>query len=199
MLMPKRYAVIVSHLRAMVNAEKVFRLSWRMTHAELETLINSLRCGDANIEFAEPESEPEPEPEPEPDRVLRAMRLSTDALSSRQWNLFDSSDGNRAPAAWDRSTGAGIGVAVIDTGYRKHADLVSRLLPGFVVITDSKLATDGNGREADARDPGDAVAAGFCAAGSAASNRAWHGHVDGRTGGGRRGGADAVGQPQIDT
>ena len=42
------------------------------------------------------------------------------------------------------------------------------------------LAADGNGRDADPSDPGDATVAGQCGAGSGASNSSWHGtHVAG--------------------
>ena len=163
-----RHGVTVSHVRQMVGGAQVFRLNRAMTHAELDILASSLRGGDANIEFAEP------------DRLHKRMLVPNDALYAQQWSLSDTTGGIRAPAAWERATGAGIVVAVIDTGYRPHADLASKLLPGYDFITDLKLAGDGNAREADALDPGDAVSAGFCAPGSAASNSSWHGtHVAG--------------------
>jgi serine protease len=163
-----RQGVQVSHLRQMANGAQVFRLNRRMTHGELDTLAASLRAGDPNIEFAEP------------DRVLHSLLVPNDALYAQQWSLSDATGGIRAPAAWDRATGSGVVVAVIDTGVRPHADLVSRLLPGYDFIADTKVAGDGNGREADAADPGDAVAAGYCGTGSAASNSSWHGtHVAG--------------------
>lgn len=163
-----RHGVTVSHVRQMVGGAQVFRLSRAMTHAELDILAGSLRGGDANIEFAEP------------DRLHKTLLVPNDVLYAQQWSLSDAVGGIRAPAAWDWATGVGIVVAVIDTGYRPHADLASKLLPGYDFITDLKLAGDGNAREADALDPGDAVSAGFCAPGSAASNSSWHGtHVAG--------------------
>ena len=163
-----RHGVTVSHVRQMVGGAQVFRLSRAMSHAELVILASSLRGGDANIEFAEP------------DRLHKTLLVPNDALFAQQWSLSDTTGGIRAPAAWDRATGAGIVVAVIDTGYRPHVDLASKLLPGFDFITDLKIAADGNGRDTDAMDPGDAVSAGFCAAGSPARNSSWHGtHVAG--------------------
>jgi serine protease len=71
-------------------------------------------------------------------------------------------------------------VAVIDTGYRPHADLVANILPGYDMINDAATANDGNGRDSDAKDPGDAVSAGECGSGEPAENSSWHGtHVAG--------------------
>ena len=48
------------------------------------------------------------------------------------------------------------------------------------MIIDTAVSNDGNGRDADASDPGDWVAAGECGFGSPASNSSWHGtHVAG--------------------
>ncbi len=64
-------------------------------------------------------------------------------------------------AAWDVTTGSpNVVVAVVDTGYRPHADLAGRILPGYDFVSDPKIANDGNGRDADATDPGDWVDAG---------------------------------------
>ena len=52
---------------------------------------------------------------------------------------------------------AAVVVAVVDTGYRPHADLAGRILPGYDFVSDPKIANDGNGRDADATDPGDWV------------------------------------------
>ncbi len=84
------------------------------------------------------------------------------------------------PPAWDITRGSGnITVAVLDTGFRPHRDLPS-MLPGYDFISSVAVANDGNGRDADASDPGDFVAAGECARGSAAAASSWHGtHVMG--------------------
>ncbi len=164
----RRHGVQLSHWRQTAAGAQVFRLSRRMSHAEAETLASSLRAGDASIEYAEP------------DRLLRPMFVPNDALYRQQWALFDATGGVRAPAAWDRATGAGITVAVIDTGVRPHVDLAPNLMAGYDFITDSFVSADGNGRDADAQDPGDAVTAGYCGSGSAAARSSWHGtHVAG--------------------
>ena len=67
-----------------------------------------------------------------------------------------------AQTAWTISTGSpSVVVAVVDTGVRyEHPDLLSvdvggHLLPGYDMISDAGVANDGDGRDADASDPGD--------------------------------------------
>jgi serine protease len=71
-------------------------------------------------------------------------------------------------------------VAVIDTGYRPHADLAANIVGGYDFISTAAVGNDGNGRDSDALDPGDATIAGECAAGEPAYSSSWHGtHVAG--------------------
>jgi serine protease len=87
--------------------------------------------------------------------------------------------GSNLPAAWDMTTGSNaVTVAVIDTGMTNHTDLNGvgsgatyvpggRFLPGYDFISGdisvgagsppNFVANDGNGRDADASDPGDWV------------------------------------------
>jgi serine protease len=46
-------------------------------------------------------------------------------------------------------------VAVIDTGYLDQSDLAANIVPGYDFIADTQVAGDGDGRDADAHDPGD--------------------------------------------
>lgn len=66
-----------------------------------------------------------------------------------------------AETAWAVTAGnPNVVVAVLDTGVRfDHADLRTKLLPGYDMITDPVIAGDGNGRDADASDVGDYVSA----------------------------------------
>lgn len=61
----------------------------------------------------------------------------------------------KALDAWKVTTGDPVlTVAVVDTGYVDHPDLLPRLVPGYDFITDEANAGDGDGRDADAHDAG---------------------------------------------
>lgn len=108
-----------------------------------------------------------------------------------QWHLMDSltvPGGINAASAWDFSSGSGVVVAVLDTGYRPHADLAANVLSGYDFISLSPVgapafwtANDGEARDPDAQDPGDWVdqsdVPAFCPTDEPSS---WHGtHVAG--------------------
>ena len=111
-----------------------------------------------------------------------------------QWHYFNNGNGaNESPGginlprAWDVTTGSSaVTVAVIDTGILPgHSDIsgAPNLGAGFDMISNSFIANDGDGRDADPSDPGDAVAAGECFPGSQARGDSWHGtHVAGTVG-----------------
>ncbi|MEU2184571.1 S8 family peptidase [Streptomyces thermolilacinus] len=107
-----------------------------------------------------------------------------DTEYAKQWDLFEPTGGMNVPGAWDRTTGSGVTVAVIDTGYAAHSDLAANTIPGYDFISSSADARDGNGRDSDAKDEGDWNATdGECGTGSRASNSSWHGtHVAGTIG-----------------
>jgi serine protease len=65
--------------------------------------------------------------------------------------------------AWETSRGAPVQgaaavVAVLDSGITSHPELNSRLLPGYDFVSNGQYANDGNGRDNDPADPGDAIA-----------------------------------------
>ncbi len=118
----------------------------------------------------------------EEDRLLQIAAVPNDTQYNSQWHYYESTGGLRAPAAWDNATGTGVVVAVLDTGYRPHTDLNANILPGYDMISDSFIGNDGNGRDNNAQDPGDWVAAGACGDGypEQAQDSSWHGtHVAG--------------------
>ncbi|MEU2432675.1 S8 family serine peptidase [Streptomyces sp. NPDC007861] len=118
----------------------------------------------------------------EPDIRAYAMAATpNDTEYAKQWDLFEATGGMNVPGAWDKTTGSGVTVAVIDTGYAAHSDLAGNVVSGYDFISTSADARDGNGRDADAKDEGDWNATdGECGAGSKASSSSWHGtHVAG--------------------
>lgn len=118
-----------------------------------------------------------------PDRIMQPVMIPNDNLYSQQWDFFEETGGVNIPVAWDITTGsATTRVGVVDTGYRPHVDLVDNILPGYDFISDPFVANDGDGREADAQDPGDWLTAGVCGGGFPPKdgNSSWHGtHVSG--------------------
>jgi serine protease len=116
-----------------------------------------------------------------PDARVQAAYTPNDQYYYLQYNLLSQIGGTRTNVAWDTGfRGQGKIVAVIDTGITSHPDLSANVLPGYDFISDLFTANDGNGRDANAADPGDWVAAGQCGSGSGAQDSTWHGtHVAG--------------------
>ncbi|MFK4225905.1 S8 family serine peptidase [Streptomyces sp. NPDC019890] len=118
----------------------------------------------------------------EPDIRAYAMAVTpNDTEYTKQWDLFEATGGMNVPGAWDKTTGSGVTVAVIDTGYAAHTDLAANVVSGYDFISTAADARDGNGRDSDSKDEGDWSATdGECGTGSKASNSSWHGtHVAG--------------------
>jgi serine protease len=114
-----------------------------------------------------------------PDRLNTPQADPNDTDYAKQWDLFEATAGMNVPGAWTTSTGAGVTVAVIDTGYVAHSDLAANVVGGYDFISDTAVAVDGNGRDSNPADPGDWYAAGECGQASG-SNSSWHGtHVAG--------------------
>jgi len=160
--------------RPMSGDGYVVKLDQPVTLSEARVIAERLMRNDSSVEFAEP------------DRIMYPLATTpTDpGYLPYQWHYFAPAGTNlggaNLPDAWDVTKGsASITVAVIDTGYRQHADL-GPVLPGYDFITNILIANDGDGRDSDAQDPGNWVAANYCSAGSPASNSSWHGtHVAG--------------------
>ena len=146
----------------------VMKFDRRLPQADVAQIARDIAASDPNVEYAEP------------DRILHALFTPNDTQYGQQWQYFEATAGLNLPAAWDKSTGTGVVVSVIDTGYRPHADLAANILPGYDFIADTATANDGGGRDSDPKDPGDWITAGECGAGVAAESSSWHGtHVAG--------------------
>jgi serine protease len=123
------------------------------------------------------------------DRRRYLHAVPDDSLYAGQWHLQGTSvapSAIDAEHAWDVTTGAdGVVVAFLDTGVLyDHPDLQSasaggRLLPGYDFVTSAPSANDGDGRDADATDPGDWVSAAdrqtAAFAGCSTTSSSWHG------------------------
>jgi serine protease len=164
----QEFGLSMRTLHTTSTGANIVHLGKKMSVAEVSKVARELAARDPNVEYAEP------------DRMMHKMMTPNDTRYSEQWQYFDSVGGLRANTAWDSATGTGVIVAVIDTGYRPHADLSGQFVGGYDFITDTAIAADGNGRDSDASDPGDSTTAGQCGAGEPASGSSWHGtHVAG--------------------
>ncbi|MFE1249610.1 S8 family serine peptidase [Streptomyces sp. NPDC058741] len=116
-----------------------------------------------------------------PDRLNKPTAVTpNDTEYAKQWDLFESTAGMNVPGAWDTTTGTGVTVAVIDTGYVAHSDLAANIVGGYDFISDTAVSVDGDGRDSNPADPGDWYSTDECDAGIPASGSSWHGtHVAG--------------------
>ncbi|WP_158675247.1 S8 family peptidase [Thiohalobacter thiocyanaticus] len=107
---------------------------------------------------------------------MQPQFVPNDFFYPDQWNLFETY-GIDAQNAWDRTRGnSSVVIAQIDTGILDHEDLDNaRILPGYDFVSDPAAANDGDGIDPDPTDPGDAVVADECGAGSPADDSSWHG------------------------
>ena len=166
----QQFGMTVSESHTISTGAHVFKLNGKRGLKDVQALAAEMMARDPSIEYAEP------------DRIMTHMATANDPMYSQQWHYTDTTGGLRLPTAWDKSTGSGVVVAVIDTGYRPHADLSGQILQGYDFIGDTFVSNDGNGRDSDASDPGDAIAVGECGGGqpTRAQNSSWHGtHVAG--------------------
>lgn len=127
-----------------------------------------------------------------PNGALFTFSVPTDPLYSQQWSFKAGPGSANIEKAWDTTTGiASTVIAVLDSGISTHEDLdlaTARILTGYDFITDSTVANDGGGRDADPSDPGNWVTAAESAASGSlhnceVKNSDWHGtHVTGTIG-----------------
>jgi len=162
-----RHGVSLRGLRMIATGGQVVRISNDVTPSQMQDMIATL-AANPMVEYVEE------------DKLLTTQFVPNDPMYAQQWHYFEAAGGLNLQPAWDITRGAGSVVAVIDTGFRPHADLAANLLPGYDFISSAAIGNDGNGRDNNAIDTGDFAPAGACGAGSRASNSSWHGtHVSG--------------------
>jgi len=160
-------ALGLQQVRRLATGPSVVRSDRALDQAESELLMRKL-AADPNVEYVEV------------DQIMRATLTPNDARLSEQWGFGTSNASINVRPAWDKATGTGVVVAVIDTGITSHPDLNANILPGYDFISDAAMARDGGGRDNNPNDEGDWYAANECGAGYPASNSSWHGtHVAG--------------------
>jgi len=159
-------SINVREIRTTAADTKVVKASHRLNAEESKLVLKSIAGGD-NVASVEP------------DILLQPTSTPNDPYYSQQWALSDPNVGIRVPSVWDKTTGKGQVVALIDTGITAHSDLNANVIAGYDMIADPTASGDGDGRDPDPSDPGDYRAAGACGS-VTPSNSSWHGtHVAG--------------------
>lgn len=116
----------------------------------------------------------------EVDATMTATLTPNDTHYTKQWHYYEPVAGMNLPTAWDTATGAGVTVAVLDTGITVHPDLDPNVVAGYDFVSNATAARDGNGRDPNPADEGDWYARNECGAGVPGANSSWHGtHVSG--------------------
>ena len=150
-------AVGLSRVRELAVGPTLVRADRALDRAEAEQLMRAI-AADPAVEYVEV------------DQILHPAWTPNDPSLNTQWG-FVGTYGIKATQAWDLSRGAGSVIAILDTGSTSHPDLNANTLSGYDFITTTSVAGDGNGRDADASDPGD-YTTGY--------SSSWHGtHVAG--------------------
>jgi subtilisin family serine protease len=78
----------------------------------------------------------------EVDRLVAADLTANDPYAGSQWHLAKV----QAPTAWDSAQGAGVTIAILDSGVEaSHPDLASQLVAGWNVFDNSAITADAKG------------------------------------------------------
>jgi serine protease len=190
----QRAGMRLGYKRPMSGMAHVMTLPQAMPLADAAAIARQIAL-DPNVEYAEPDGWDYP-----------LLVPNDPSYATNQWHYWAPGNGTQQapgganlPTAWDVSRGQNVVVAVIDTGIVNHPELNlqgasgaagnpifmpgGNVLAGYDFITGLESANDGDGRDADASDPGDWSVAGDCSGTITSMNArpsSWHGsHVAG--------------------
>ncbi|KQR65402.1 hypothetical protein ASF98_09785 [Arthrobacter sp. Leaf337] len=160
----RNLGVPVTDVRGTAAGARVLRAERTLDAGETEKALEALR-GDPAVESAEPDIRMYPTAEP------------NDPYYPLQWGLLSGGwpGTMNMPDAWSLNRGAGVVVAVVDTGITSHSELNASVLPGYDMMSDPAYSRDSSGRDANRRDEGDWTPPGMCGDGAPASPSSWHG------------------------
>lgn len=149
-------------VRVMSGGAWLVEIPTPMLRAPIENLTNSIKAADPSVIYVHP------------DYPVRSHLTPNDPLYAQQWHYKAPTSSNRGtanlPGAWDQTRGAGVTVAVLDTGYTPHSDLNANLNPNgydFVSQFDSDPTP---GRDAEPLDTFGISTNGVCQ-----PDCSWHG------------------------
>ncbi len=111
-------AIGLRRAQALALGAELVTSNRKLAPAEAEALMRQI-AENPNVEYVEV------------DREMVLYAAPNDPEYSRQYGFGNGPGGLRAEQAWDRSTGAGVVVGVIDSGVNRHADLAANMLPGW--------------------------------------------------------------------
>ena len=170
----RKRPIDVAYVKSIGPQTHVMRTQHRMNRQEMETLTRTI-AGEADVEYAEI------------DEIAYPHFVPGDPDYANQWNLTPRTmsipGGANLETIWDSYNGTGVVVAVIDSGYRPHADFIradtsNNIINGYDFISEDApgiyiTTNDTNGRDTDAQDPGDWVprSVGECKK----DDSSWHG------------------------
>jgi serine protease len=159
----QRAGVGLRHMHVNAVGAHVMEADRLLDLADARALAKAIVQANPEVDFASP------------DYRMHALYSPSDNGYVYQWHYQEATGGINAPLAWDKTVGGGAVVAVVDSGYRTHPDLLGNIVGGYDFITGTFNANDGNGRDSSALDPGDWVEANACGNSHPAHNSTWHG------------------------
>ncbi|HEY1156199.1 MAG TPA: peptidase S8/S53 subtilisin kexin sedolisin, partial [Arthrobacter sp.] len=114
-------SIDVREVKTTAGDAKVVKASRRLNAAESQRMLESIAAG-ANVASVEP------------DILMYPSATPNDPYYAQQWALSDPNVGIRVPSVWDKTTGTGQIVAVVDTGITAHSDLKANVIAGYDMI-----------------------------------------------------------------